>query len=35
VIAISNTPGQVGTAPPFIMALSYSSTPFAETVTGV
>jgi hypothetical protein len=35
IVAISGVPPSRGTAPHFAMALSYSSTPFVETVTGV
>jgi hypothetical protein len=34
IVAVSGTPRRIGTAPHFGMYLSYSSTPFVETVTG-
>lgn len=35
VVVISATPMEIGTAPHFVMVAPYSSTPFAELVTGV
>jgi hypothetical protein len=35
IVAVAGTPGRIGTAPHFAMYLSYSSTPFVETVAGV
>ncbi len=35
IIAVSGAPQQIGTAPHFAMFLSFSSTPFVETATGV
>ncbi len=35
IVAVAGTPDRIGTAPQFGMYLSYSSTPFVETATGV